>query len=273
MRLKKGFTLAEILIVLMVIGVIATMTIPSMMKGVTEAQLKAGYKKAYNTIANFAAMERVAGALPIRGTQENMALMYQSMNSSLSVNQFALFGVNNGTVMQNNADQSGCMTASINTKKTVIGTSSAVADAGAGAEGEDVGTDCQPIQSITTAPVANGGEAIANHVWIITDDNIAYTLMAGGATGTNAGTKQAISSAASDTAAQGLASIVVIVDVNGLSKGPNTLETQGLGTAIDTNASLNTITGDQFKIYIGSDGATAGPRIATVSGRIMADLK
>ena len=97
MRLKKGFTLAEILIVLMVIGVIATMTIPSMMKGVTEAQLKAGYKKAYNTVANFAAMERVSGALPIRGNQENMALMYQSMNSSLSVNAFATFGVNNAS--------------------------------------------------------------------------------------------------------------------------------------------------------------------------------
>ena len=51
MRLKKGFTLAEILIVLMVIGVIATLTVPTMMKGVTEAQLKTSYKKAYNTIA------------------------------------------------------------------------------------------------------------------------------------------------------------------------------------------------------------------------------
>ena len=45
MRIKKGFTLAEILIVLMVIGVIATMTIPSLMKGVAEAQYKAAYKK------------------------------------------------------------------------------------------------------------------------------------------------------------------------------------------------------------------------------------
>ena len=42
-----GFTLAEILIVLMVIGIIATMTIPGLMKGVQEAQYKTAYKKAY----------------------------------------------------------------------------------------------------------------------------------------------------------------------------------------------------------------------------------
>ena len=45
MRIKKGFTLAEILIVLMVIGVIATMTVPSLMKGVNEATYKTAYKK------------------------------------------------------------------------------------------------------------------------------------------------------------------------------------------------------------------------------------
>ena len=49
MRIKKGFTLAEILIVLMVIGIIATMTIPGLMKGVQEAQYKTAYKKAYLT--------------------------------------------------------------------------------------------------------------------------------------------------------------------------------------------------------------------------------
>ena len=44
MRIKKGFTLAEILIVLMVIGAIATITVPSIIKGVKEAQIKTAYK-------------------------------------------------------------------------------------------------------------------------------------------------------------------------------------------------------------------------------------
>ena len=72
MRIKKGFTLAEILIVLMVIGIIATMTIPGLMKGVQEARFKTAYKKAYNTIVNLSAMASVNGELPVKGSTANL---------------------------------------------------------------------------------------------------------------------------------------------------------------------------------------------------------
>lgn len=259
MRLKKGFTLAEILIVLMVIGVIATMTIPSMMKGVTESQLKAGYKKAYNTIANFAAMERVSGALPARGTQENVALLFQAMNSSLSVKTFSQQSVNAGTVLQNNGTHSGCMTATINGRATIIGT-------------QVNGGSC--IAMHTPANGGQGGQTTQNNaVWMVTEDNMAYTMYLGGAANVNCGTKQAIAAQASDRDASNLSCVVMVVDVNGLSKGPNTYEIQGLGNALGANASLDTLTGDQYKIYFGLDGATTGPRIATTTGRIAADLK
>ena len=44
---KKGFTLAEVLITLAVIGVVAAMTIPSLMNNTNDAELKAQYKKIY----------------------------------------------------------------------------------------------------------------------------------------------------------------------------------------------------------------------------------
>ena len=273
MRLKKGFTLAEILIVLMVIGVIATMTIPSMMKGVTEAQLKAGYKKAYNTIANFAAMERVAGNLPQKAAAEDIALLYQSLNSSLSVKEFAQQSINALSPLQNQGVHANCMTATINGQGgTVIGINE--------------GTCIDSGDAFTDA-AAGGIIAGSNDIWIVTEDNIAYTLTLGGGTQAVNGcqTKQAISAQADDAAASNASCVVVIVDVNGLSKGPNRLETQGLGApaaggaggggtmAIAPETTLETLVGDQYKIYLGSDGATAGPRIATVSGRIMADLR
>ena len=258
MRLKKGFTLAEILIVLMVIGVIATMTIPSMMKGVTEAQLKAGYKKAYNTIANFAAMERVAGAWPAKGTAENMALLYQGLNSSLSVKTFARQSVNEGAVLQSSDDNyKACITAEINGTNTTIGS----------------GNDCFEIHTAAAA-TENGTASSVDEIWIVTEDNIAYTVQNGGRTDQNCATKQAISAAEDDNAAAALSCFVMVVDVNGLAKGPNTLETQGLGqNEITDTSSMETLTGDQYKIYTGLDGATSGPRSATVTGRIMADLK
>ena len=255
MRLKKGFTLAEILIVLMVIGVIATMTIPSMMKGVTEAQLKTGYKKAYNTISNFAAMEKVAGTLPARGSNQNINSLYKALNASLSVKGYGIQTINAGSVLASGQGSANCLT---------------LLD-GEGTIGTD---DGQCAQVAAEEGAGNGGEInTADQAWIITEDNIAYAVVQGGRTDANADTKQQIAAADNDAAASGASSAIIIVDVNGLSKGPNTFEVQGVAEELEAANPLDTITGDQYKIYIGSDGATAGPKETTVTGRIVADLK
>ncbi len=46
--MKKGFTLAEVLITLAIIGVVAALTIPTVVKNYQETQFKAAYKKAYS---------------------------------------------------------------------------------------------------------------------------------------------------------------------------------------------------------------------------------
>ncbi len=48
---KQGFTLAEVLITLGIIGVVAVMTMPTLMNSTQGAQYKAAYKK--STINNF----------------------------------------------------------------------------------------------------------------------------------------------------------------------------------------------------------------------------
>ena len=87
MRVKKGFTLAEILIVLMVIGVIATMTVPSLMKGVNEAQFKTAYKKAFNAVTNIAAVEKISGQLPTSNSLTSAKNFFASLNANLSVKE------------------------------------------------------------------------------------------------------------------------------------------------------------------------------------------
>ena len=47
---KTGFTLAEVLITLAIIGVVATMTLPALMNNASEQQAKTGLKKAINTL-------------------------------------------------------------------------------------------------------------------------------------------------------------------------------------------------------------------------------
>ncbi|MCR4881467.1 MAG: type II secretion system GspH family protein [bacterium] len=48
---KKGFTLAEVLTTLMVIGVVAAMTIPTLMNSTSDQQYKVAYKKALSVLS------------------------------------------------------------------------------------------------------------------------------------------------------------------------------------------------------------------------------
>lgn len=52
MKKNIAFTLAELLIALTILGVIAALTIPTLMKNVHNKQLEAGFKKSYSTISH-----------------------------------------------------------------------------------------------------------------------------------------------------------------------------------------------------------------------------
>jgi len=49
---KNGFTLAEVLITLGIIGVVAALTLPSLMSRIGKQQLEASFKKAYSVLQN-----------------------------------------------------------------------------------------------------------------------------------------------------------------------------------------------------------------------------
>ncbi len=54
--MKKGFTLAEVLITLAIIGVVATMTLPALMTNTAEQQAKTALKKGISTLTDAAQM-------------------------------------------------------------------------------------------------------------------------------------------------------------------------------------------------------------------------
>ncbi len=246
MRIKKGFTLAEILIVLMVIGAIATMTIPSLMRGVTESQWKTAYKKAYNTVVNLTAMERISGQLPSTADSTGVIKMFQSLNSNLSVKDYAsgAAGLGDGTTLT---------TASFFPAVKFTDAAGNLLDPG----GDDV-LDASTIDDFSP--------------WIITEDNLAYIVTKKDAA--TCGTKQDINAAKTSADAETASCVIVVVDVNGLTNGPNRVEPQI--TAVDgltASKAMDPLTGDRYYIYVGLDGATAGSKKTTVTGRIAADIK
>ena len=62
MMKKNGFTLAEVLITLAIIGVVATLTLPALMTNTQEQQAKTAFKKGINTLTEAAQMNQaIAG--------------------------------------------------------------------------------------------------------------------------------------------------------------------------------------------------------------------
>ncbi len=257
MRIKKAFTLAEILIVLMVIGVIATMTVPSLMKGVNEAQFKTAYKKAFNTITNLAGVEKISGQLPAISSANGVFNLYKSLNSNLSVKEYADFKIAAGTIAPDSAFKAG-----VNLKDGDNSTNSA-----------QLGESDGNYEYITTATAPTD-----KIPWIITEDNLAYSVITIGGNKASSGaclTKTQLNALTTVENTNKSACAIVVVDVNGLSKGPNMLENQegaGPNTA-SSGVALKQLVGDQYYIYLGSDGATAGNKFITVSGRLMSDMK
>ena len=223
MRLRKAFTLAEILIVLMVIGALATLTIPAMMRGVNETQWKTAYKKAYNAVVNLTAMERIAGQLPTSADSEGVKLVFNSLKTNLSVKDYA--------------------------KNKTTGTYAA----------SDYLTESKAVKDTSFR-----GESM----WIITEDNMAYLEDKG----TDCLYKADINAASDLSGAIKASCVYVIVDVNGLGNGPNTIEVQQ-STALAGGSEMLTLTGDRYYIFVGRDGAAAGNKTKLVTGRIVADLR
>ncbi len=260
MRVKKGFTLAEILIVLMVIGVIATMTIPSLMRGVTEQQWKTAFNKAYNTVANIATMSRVAGQLP--ATKSNASgYIFQQLSSNLAVREYATPATTEDASVKREAFYQAATYTGPTGDNVKVGPSDT-------AEGE-------------TATAAGGTTP-----WIISDDNLSYAVYtssssggtsSGGAT-TDCGSKAEINSQDSISAAFSKACAVVLVDVNGIMSTPNIVEPQlktgeGGKSTLSATSDMAPLIGDRYYIFIGNDGAALGKKSISVMARIAAGEK
>lgn len=64
---KNGFTLAEVLITLAIIGVVATLTLPSLMSNTQEQQAVTAFKKAMNTLNEVAQMNAAVDGFDFGG--------------------------------------------------------------------------------------------------------------------------------------------------------------------------------------------------------------
>ena len=237
---KNAFTLAEILIVVSIIGLIAAYTVPSLLRGVIEKQWKSSYKKAYNVIFNLYSSERAVGFVPYSADSASVLLMFKSLNSHLSIKDYA------APPDENKINSEALYDINKYYNKVNFGLES---------NGENI------LVYDTNSTVSP---------WIITEDNIAYSVISGD----GCSTLETINSADSHVGAKKFSCVLIVVDVNGLNNGPNRIEPQIISdNALKTDDAMDILTGDRFYIYVGLNGITAGNKKNSVMGRIIADVK
>lgn len=83
MNKKSGFTLAEVLVTLMIIGVIAAMTIPSLMQSTAQQEYKAAFKKAVSMLNQAVTLNYALDGLD--GTDYTKQNFYDLMTQRLNV--------------------------------------------------------------------------------------------------------------------------------------------------------------------------------------------
>jgi len=82
MMKKNGFTLAEVLITLAIIGVVATMTLPALMTNTQEQQAKTGLKKGINTFTEAAQMNQSLEGWDYASATEANATITRTIDTS-----------------------------------------------------------------------------------------------------------------------------------------------------------------------------------------------
>ena len=85
---QLGFTLAEILIVLTIIGVMAVMTIPSLIQNANSQHKIAMFKKAFNAVSNAYATEFATKTPPTTSSDKDYKLVYDALANQLNVKYY-----------------------------------------------------------------------------------------------------------------------------------------------------------------------------------------
>ncbi len=115
MSKRKGFTLAEVLVTLLVIGVVAALTIPQLIQSTAKNEYKAGFKKALGTLnqalaLNIAQNAQEANDPTVGNSSTNLAAYFERRMVVVKGSGTADFFTADGTQYTFTAGSGSCLT-------------------------------------------------------------------------------------------------------------------------------------------------------------------
>ena len=90
---KNGFTLAEVLITLAIIGVVATLTLPSLMSNTQEQQAVTAFRKAMNTLNEVAQMNAAVHGFDFSGITTTTQPTNRNVFSAQGILEQSIWGI------------------------------------------------------------------------------------------------------------------------------------------------------------------------------------
>ena len=215
---RNGFTLAEVLITLAIIGVVAAMTIPTLMTNTTETQYKTGFKKAYSQLAKAAQMNVYQNGY---GFGDVIAETATNKGKSKTLSHFLMSNFDNPTdVTTTYFTETGALKPNVDTTKTCPYAYSDCTDTDF--QGKATKKACQTAATFGGNQCSNAGEELKYQKQVTFDASkaVAYSLADGSIIAYVKADKQC------DNSPDHFC--YILLDVNG-AKGPNTVSSDANG--------------------------------------------
>lgn len=105
--LRNAFTLAEVLITLGIIGVVAAMTIPVLMQSLETSQYKVAYKKAYNSLTNALMSANASNELISASTTADFDINFLTIMSKFKIIKQCISGSDNASCWDSTGEKYG----------------------------------------------------------------------------------------------------------------------------------------------------------------------
>ena len=222
MKKFSGYTLAEVMVTLIVISFIAVLTLPSIIVSKAEKTYTKGYQKAYDTLNTITEKYLKEPTGYIVASQFSAAKFIQYFASNTNIK---------GLYAEAEPTPASTSFAALKFKDTnfTVGAKNPVTTSG------DIELSINPT------------------FWIVTEDNIAYSVVLPG--NAQCDEKLNINTLTNLSDTMQKSCFAVIVDVNGVFTKPNKLDT------LDDVAPLESIPhikNDRYFIFMANDGITAG---------------
>ena len=247
---NKAFSLAEILIATMFMGIIASLTIPSTINSLKYREHVTAYKNAFQKVKEVTSNSNITDK-----SEQGVEKFWAQLNDALPVIGYSVSGIKSTGIIEKVAEVVPMNASTLAERATW----SHLHEGSSMTIGSKTGSMVTSNQSWSPWIITENGVAFAVRSTAVHDIPNSTDPLHSTTCGTVSNIFHAKPDSRYNTTNMGamLSCVVLLIDVNGLDKGPNTYPDYQVMTEGEAYEQIRDK--DRFHIFVGLDGVSAGP--------------